>query len=191
MLEEAGQADVQITRAMIAAGRDAILRELTHPERDDIGPYTADRVAKSVFTAMSEIKQGSCECRNVSAECHEPSRHVLDLSGVPGVVVRELEAPFAVPRSNEGEPTHSGTSCQHEGYPVHQTMCDAVTIQGQRPDLAEQIVERMFPRLIWVVKEELKRGLLQAGETCRCCGVALSENSHGSPLEWRSPENGV
>jgi hypothetical protein len=57
MLEEARQAGVQITDEMIAAGRDAILRELTHPERDNIGVYKAAEVAQVVFRLMSAVAQ--------------------------------------------------------------------------------------------------------------------------------------
>lgn len=47
-----GQASAELTEEMIAAGREAILRELTHPERDDIGIYKAERVAEIVFRSM-------------------------------------------------------------------------------------------------------------------------------------------
>ncbi len=47
-----GQGGVELTSEMIRAGREAILRELTHPERDDIGIYKADDVAEIVFRSM-------------------------------------------------------------------------------------------------------------------------------------------
>lgn len=46
------QAEVEITDEMIVAGRDELLRELTHPERDDIGLYKAAHVAEAVFRSM-------------------------------------------------------------------------------------------------------------------------------------------
>lgn len=52
----AGQAGtlekIEITDPMIHAGAKAILRELTHPERDDIGTSKAEEVAQIVFRAM-------------------------------------------------------------------------------------------------------------------------------------------
>lgn len=55
MLDETGQAGAEITKEMIVAGREAILRELTHPERDDIGIYKAADVAEAVFRSMSLV----------------------------------------------------------------------------------------------------------------------------------------
>lgn len=46
------QGGVELTSEMIAAGSEAILRELTHPERDDIGIYKAKDVAEIVFRSM-------------------------------------------------------------------------------------------------------------------------------------------
>ena len=43
---------IEITDAMVDAGAEAILRELTHPERDDIGIYKAEEVAQIVFRSM-------------------------------------------------------------------------------------------------------------------------------------------
>ena len=57
MVVQAEHGSVEITEAMIAAGRATILCELTHPERDDIGPYSAAYVAKAVFKAMLGAQQ--------------------------------------------------------------------------------------------------------------------------------------
>lgn len=58
---------------MIAAGRDAILRELTHPERDDIGRYKAEEVAAAVCQSMAAVsgEQRVGESQNAGAELVE------------------------------------------------------------------------------------------------------------------------
>ena len=66
MLDGTGQGGVQITDEMVAAGRDAILRELTHPERDDIGRYKAEDVAQAVFRSMSAARAQQ-EIRDVAS----------------------------------------------------------------------------------------------------------------------------
>lgn len=62
MLEEPGQAGVQITDEMTRAGRDALYRFLNYaPELQDmLGPYTAADLVNATFLAMNAARSSSC-----------------------------------------------------------------------------------------------------------------------------------
>lgn len=168
-------AAVEITRKMIDAGANEIIRGFDWPDREEVGLYKARDVAKAVFVAMLTIQDRGCEGCDRAIERDEPVGNVADIARGPSVVVREPEAALSVPGRYKSEPGYISTISQAERHAIDQAMRDAVSVEREFPDLAQHIVERMFPRLIWVVKEELQRGLVQAVKTGTGCGVVVSE----------------
>lgn len=168
---------VDITDEMIAVSRATILRELTHPDRDDIGPYAAGHVAKAVFGAMLAVQHRYSECRDGAIESYETIRNPIDLPCAPRLASRDLETALPIPRKDEGKTSSRTAVAEIENDPIDQAVRDAVSIKRAHPDLAEQIVERMFPRLIWIVKEELDRSLAQTTQSPSRGGMLPPESS--------------
>jgi len=180
-----------ITKEMVAAGRVAILHELAHPDRDDIGLYKAGYVAEAVFRAMSAVQQISAKSHDTAVQGDKLVGCPIDRSCAPNVVAGEAQAGLPIPGSNQAEATHAPALGQCEGDVIYDPVGAAMTVEGEPLDLAEQIVERMFPRLIWAMKGELQRALAEAGDPAARRAVAVAERYYGKPIKWPLPENRV